>query len=284
MKLAQALYEARRSAIDAIVGNWLLDQEAKARSIDRASLIQREITARVSLPTDADIAKWYEANPAQVQGAPLDQVRSPIRAFLIQDRTLAVQSQFLDTLKAKTPVKILLEPPREKVASAGRPSRGSATAPVEIIEFSDFECPFCLKSYPVLKQVLTTYGDRVRLVYRHYPLPNHPDARPAAEAAACAAEQGKFWEYHDRLFENQARLSDTDLKQHAAALGLEAGKFTLCLNTRKYQKDIDADIAAGKEVGVSGTPGFFINGRPLEGSQPFEAFKTIIDDELSRRP
>ncbi len=196
---------------------------------------------------------------------------------------MAVQDELLSGLKAKTPVKIMLEPPREKVDAAGRPTRGAASSPVEIIEFSDFQCPYCERAYPVIKRLLSTYGDRIHVVHRNFPLPNHPNARPAAEAAACANEQGKFWEYHDRLFEHQDQLADPDLKQHAVEVGLDASKFGACFDMRKYQADIDADMAAGRDAGISGTPGFFINGRPLDGAQPFENFKTIIDEELLNR-
>jgi protein-disulfide isomerase len=283
IRLSQAVYDARRSALDTIVGNLRLEAEAKARGIDRATLVDREITSKVAPPTEADIAAWYQANPARVQGAPLDQVRTPIRALLIQERSIDIRRRFLDTLQAKTPVRLSLEPPREKVAEAGRPARGPSGAPVEIIEFSDFQCPFCLRAHPVVAQVLAAYGDRVRFVYRNYPLPSHPNARPAAEAAACAAEQGKFWEYHDRLFDHQDKLGDSDLKAHAVALGLESGAFNACVNTRKYQKDVDADIADANDIGVTGTPAFFINGRPLDGAQPLEVFKQIIDEELKGR-
>lgn len=283
VRLSQALYQARRLAIDTIIRNTLLDQEAQARGIDRQALVEREITTKVIAPTEADVRVWYDTHPERVQGAPLEQVRAPITAVLTQERTMAVQDTFMDGLKARTVVKILLEPPREKVEAAGRPARGAAAAPIEIIEFSDFQCPYCERAYPVVKRLLSTYGDRIRVVYRHFPLPNHPNARPAAEASACAAEQGKFWEYHDRLFENQGQLADTDLKEHASKVGLDAGKFGACFDMRKYQADIDADMAAARDAGITGTPGFFINGRLLEGSQPFENFKTIIDEELLAR-
>ena len=186
-------------------------------------------------------------------------------------------------MRAKTAIRVTLDPPRQVIAKADRPSKGPATATVEIVEFSDFQCPFCLNAFPTVNQVLSTYGDRIRFVYRHYPLPNHPAARPAAEAAQCAYEQGKFWEYHDRLFGNQALLADADLKQHAAVLGLDAAQFNACYDSQKYKADVDTDIRAGDEAGVSGTPAFFINGRMLSGAQPFEAFKRIIDEELNAK-
>jgi protein-disulfide isomerase len=283
LTLAQALFEARRAALDEIVGNELINREAKARGVDRATLTRNEIDAKVSSPTEIEVAAWYQANPSRVQGAPLDKVEGQIKALLVQERTQTARKQYLDGLKARTAVTIMLEPPRLKVADAGRPSRGPARAQVEIIEFSDFQCPFCLSAHPTVARVLNTYGDRVRFVYRHYPLPNHPNAWPAAEAAACAGEQGKFWEYHDRLFDNQSRLGKADLKKHAAAVALDTAKFDACVDTHKYKSDVDADVAAGEEAGVSGTPAFFINGRQLSGAQPFEAFKRLIDEELAAR-
>jgi protein-disulfide isomerase len=131
--------------------------------------------------------------------------------------------------------------------------------------------------------VFDTYGDRIRLIYREYPLPNHPNARPSSEAGLCANEQGKFWTYHDKLFANQRRLGGADLKQYAVELGLDASRFNACLDSHKYAKQIDADIEAANEAGVNGTPAFFINGRALSGAQPFEEFKKVIDDELAAK-
>jgi protein-disulfide isomerase len=283
LTLSQALYEARRGAIEELVGDLLVDAEAKARGISRVDLLKTEIEAKVVAPTEVDVAAWYKAHPERVQGASIEQVSGPIQALLLQERTRQVQGAFLDTLKAKTSVTVSLEPPRLKVDAAGRPSRGPADARVEIIEFSDFQCPFCLQAHPTVAKVLSTYGDKVRFVYRHFPLPNHPNARPAAEAASCAAEQDKFWQYHDRLFDNQGRLSDADLKEHAAALQLDTAKFNACVDSHKYRATVDEDVAAGEDAGVSGTPAFFINGRVLGGAQPFESFTRIIDEELRRK-
>ena len=283
MKLSQALYEARRLALGDLVGTALLEQEAKARGVDRAKLFDQEVSSKIAPPTDAEVEAWYRANPQRVQNATLEQVRTPIRSLLTQERTHAARQLFLDALKAKTPVKLMLEPPRLTVKAGDAPSRGPANAPIEMVEFSDFQCPYCLRADPTVKQVMTTYGSRVRLVYRHYPVPGHPNARPAAEASQCANEQDKFWPYHDRLFSGTGKLADADLKQHAVDLGLDAAKFNACFDTHKFQGLVDADIEAATAAGVTGTPAFFINGRILVGAQPFEEFKRIIDEELERK-
>ena len=282
MKLSQALYEARRAAVDDLIANALLDQEAKARGLDRSALVEQEITSKVTAVNDADISTWYQQNQARVQGTPLEQVRQPIRAYLTQERMEVARQQYLDALKGKTRVRVLLEVPRQTVAAAHGAAKGPASAPIEVIEFSDFQCPYCQRANPTVAQVLNTYGDRIRFVYRHFPLGNHPNAKPAAEASQCAAEQGKFWEYHDALFANPSKLADADLKQRAAELGLDAGKFNACVDTHKYKTHIEADMKAGEEAGVNGTPAFFINGRMITGARPVEAFAEIIDEELGR--
>jgi protein-disulfide isomerase len=282
-KLSQALDEARRAALEEIVANKLIDSAAKAQGIDRAALIEKEITAKISPVSETEIASWFQANQGRLQGAPLEQVKQPIRAYLTQERMQGIRAQYIDSLKAKTDVKLMLDPPRQMVSSAKSPSKGPANAPIELIEFSDFQCPFCLRADPTVQQVLKTYGDKIRFVYRHYPLPNHPFARPAAEAAACAGEQGKFWPYHDLLFANPSKLSETDLKQHAVELGLNAPQFNSCVDTHKLKAVIDADLKDGEEAGVNGTPAFYINGRMISGAQPYDVFKKIIDEELARK-
>src|SRR5215471_545843 len=282
-RLVLAIYEARRNAIDEIAGQKLIEMEAKARGVETTALIDQEITSKIKAVTDTDVSTWYEANKSRTQGASLDQVRGPIRNLLTQQRTAVAYEAFVEQLKLKTPVRIMLEPPRQKIATANSPAQGPASAPIELVEFSDFQCPFCYRAHPTVKQVLDTYGNKIRFVYRNYPLPNHPNARPAAEAAQCANEQGQFWAFHDRLFADQTKLDDTELKASAAALGLDAAKFNACFDSHKYKDRVDADIQAGNEAGVNGTPAFFINGRMLSGAQPYDEFKRIIDEELARR-
>ena len=225
-KLSQALYEARRAALDEIVADRLIDEAAKAQGIDRAALIDKEITSKIPPVSDTDVASWYQANQARLQGAPLEQVRQPIRSYLTQERMQGIRSAYLDTLKAKTSVRVMLDPPRQKVSTASSPARDRRTrrwrwssSPT----FSDRSARGSVRP----STGLSTYGDRIRFVYRAVSAAEPSERAAAAEAAACANEQGKFWPYHDRLFANQRRLSDADLKQHAAALGSTPRNSTL---------------------------------------------------------
>lgn len=163
------------------------------------------------------------------------------------------------------------------------PTLGPADAPVTIIEFSDFECPYCRKWFvETWPQIQKTYAGKVRLVYRDFPLSFHPDSQSAAEAASCAGEQGKYWDYHDLLFSGVALGNDTYLSI-ASQLKLEMTKFQDCLSSQRYASDVQADLQYGSSLGITGTPTFFVNGIPLVGAQPFSVFKGIIDKELASK-
>lgn len=171
---------------------------------------------------------------------------------------------------------------QEIVVTSDEHIRGGADAKVTIIEYSDFECPFCGRAQPTINQVLQTYGDDVRLVYRHYPLSFHPQAQKAAEASECAADQGKFWEFHDIVFDNQDLLQGgvTQMKKWATDIGLNASKFNNCLDSGDKADKVLTQLSQGSALGVSGTPGFFINGVSVVGAQPFSTFQQVIDQEL----
>jgi len=165
------------------------------------------------------------------------------------------------------------------------PLVGDKKARLVIVEFSDFQCPFCKAVIPTLHQLLKQYDGKVRLIFRDFPIPSlHPLAAKAHEAARCAAEQGKFWEYHDVLFERSPRLEQPELKQYARDLKLDGAAFDRCLDSGKTQAAVSADVVEGQRLGVSGTPAFFINGRMLVGNQPPNAFQQLIDSELSKKP
>ena len=175
-------------------------------------------------------------------------------------------------------------PPRTEIPTAGSPARGPATAPVTIVEFSDFECPFCGRLFPTLKAIEKTYPLQVRIVFRQFPLRKiHPQAEKAAEASLCASEQGRFWEMHDSLFGDQEHLSVDALKARAAKLNLDTAAFNPCLDSGKEVAAIEKDIADGTKAGVTGTPTMFINGRMMVGSRPYADIQAVVDEELQRK-
>jgi len=275
-------YEAMREGLDEAVAEELFKLEAAARKITPEQLGKDEIEAKVPAPADADIQKVYDENKEELQGQTLEQIKPQIVEYLKGEKAQVRRAAFIDELKKKYKASDSLKAPVVEVATAGRPERGGgAKAPVTIVEFSDYQCPFCKRGEDSVQKVVETYGDKVRIVFRDYPLPFHPQARPAAEAANCAHDQGKFWEYNKKLFANQGSLSETNYKAWAKELGLDTAKFDECLAKKTHSAKIDKDIADGAAAGVNGTPAFFINGRSLSGAQPFEKFKEVIDNELA---
>jgi len=176
----------------------------------------------------------------------------------------------------------LLQPPSVDVTYDPARVKGDPKAPVTIVEFSDFQCPFCKQSEATLHNLLTSRAGTVKLAYMDFPLREiHPRAQKAAEASRCAGEQGKFWEYHDALYADQSKLEDADLINRARTLNLDEKVFRSCLDSGKFKSSIDADIAQGQKLGVAGTPGFFVNGVFLSGAQPQAEFEKIIDTQLA---
>ena len=286
MKSAQERYDIRRRVIDVMIGEHLLGEEATARGMTTEELLAAELPGRVQPVSEADLETAYDRMRSQMNGAPLDQVRLPLTQFLTQQRRDQAREAFVAELRAKAGgIEVLLDPPRYRVESAAHdPVRGPANAPVEIVEFSDFQCPFCARVVPTLARLRDTFGDQIKIVFRDFPLTSiHPEAFQAAEAAECAREQGRFWEYHDRLFDNQRALATADLKRHAGELGLDTAAFGACLDGGQTRARVDEDLQAGQALGISATPAFFINGRFVSGAQPYELFEAIIKDELARR-
>jgi protein-disulfide isomerase len=266
------------STLQQVLQDRLLDAESKATGTSRDELLAKVAPAEV---TDADVDAFYEANRAQIP-QPKDKIAPQIRSYLQQQRLGQAHEAYFDSLRKKHAVKILLEPDRITVAANG-PSKGPADAPVTIVEFSDFQCPYCAKLTPTMEQVMDKYGAKVRRVFRQFPLNFHPFAQKAAEASLCAHEQGMFWQLHDAMFGNQQALGVDQLKAKAAELGLDAGTFGTCLDSGKYAAAIETDIREGSAAGVNGTPAIFVNGRFINGAVPIEQITKVIDDELQRK-
>ncbi len=274
--------EARRERLDQLIIERLLKTEATKRGLSEEGLIKAEIEDKVVAPSEADIKKVFDGGADELPpGSTIDQFRERIVEFLTQKQKQELVGKLVEKLRKDGNVQVLLPVERIAVEAKG-PSRGPEDAKVTIVEFSDFECPFCSKAHDTVEKVMAAYPGKLRLVFRQFPLPFHPHAAKAAAAALCAHEQGKFWELHDALFTNQKALEADQVKGYAKALGLDEAKFAQCLDGGQTSKTVEADAAAGKEAGVEGTPAFFINGIFLSGAQPEEEFKRIIDQELAR--
>lgn len=281
-KLEKQKLELRQQTAEQMAVRALVKEEATKENLGEKEWFEKHVDGAIPAPSEDDIKKVFEENKSRMPpGSTVDSMREQIIGFLGQDQRRAQALKVFDELKQKAGYQMLLEEPRTVVEAKG-PSRGPAEAKVTIVEFSDFECPFCARAEESVTQVMERYAGKVRLVFRHFPLPMHANAAKAAQAAACADEQGKFWEMHKQLFANATKLSVPDLKAHAQAVGLDAAKFAECLDQDKMKAKVDGDQKAGAEAGVSGTPAFFINGKMLSGAQPFSEFQKLIDAELGK--
>jgi protein-disulfide isomerase len=280
---ASELYDRRKQALDALVDDYVVDEAAKKAGMSPAAYLQHEgAAARV---TDDDARKFYDEHKAQIQShtgnKTFDQIKPMLVPALQRHNDVEQRTQLIEKLRADNHVKVNLEAPHVKVASAGHPAT-AATAPVTVVEFSDFQCPYCRAAENSLAAVRAKYGNHVRIVYMDFPLSFHPHSMDAAKAGRCAGEQGKFWQFHDALFADQSKLEVNDLKATAKKIGLDSARFDSCFDKGKSEAGIRKDMAEGAALGVTGTPTFFINGRELIGAQPPEKFNEIIDDEIAR--
>lgn len=256
----------------------LVKVEAAARGVIPDQLAREEIYTKNTEPTAEEIEAVYRQSGTS---APREQALGQIRTLLKRQKQNQRYEEFLVELRKKHEVKELLQPLRMKVATGIGPSKGAKDAPVTIVEFSDFQCPFCQQLQGPLGQVLETYGDVVRLEYRQFPLASiHPNAPKAAEASLCANDQGRFWELHDAMFADPSALSPDQLKARARSLSIDGARFDECLDSNKYAKQVAADLEEGKKLGMIGTPGLFVNGRFMGDNRTAEDIAKIVLDEL----
>jgi protein-disulfide isomerase len=234
--------------------------------------------------SEQEVEAAYRALKDQLRGDEATK-RELIRTQLPGEKLAARRRAFLESLRAQAQVVVHLKAPpvfRVDVSTDGAPSRGPATAPVTVVEFQDFHCPFCKRVQPTLDQLVARYGERIRLVYRDFPIDQlHPQAHKAHEAARCAHVQGKFWPYHDLLYAKAPKAGPEELTTYARQAGLDVGAFERCLTSGSQRAAVQKDVDEGVRAGVTGTPAFFINGRLLSGAQPLESFVRLIDEELA---
>jgi protein-disulfide isomerase len=289
----QSAYERARltvlwKALDSLIDDKLITLEAARQNITKQRLVEVEIDSNVETPSPQEVDKFYEDNKAQIAAQiplPKAQALPQVRQYMIDSSRNRYRKMLVDSLRRGYKITTNLDPLRTDIVTAGYPSYGPANAPITIVEFADFECPFCGGLYPTLKLVEKNYPDKIRLVFRQFPLVNmHPHAQKAAEASLCANDQQRFWEFYDSLYTNQAQLEVAALKQRAVTLKLNAATFNTCLDSGRQAEAVRKDQDDARKAGVSSTPTMFINGRLLSGNQPYAVIRDVIEDELKRQP
>src|SRR5262249_38761279 len=284
-RLEQTAFRLKQQKLEELIEDRLLAHEARRRNVSLESLIKTEITSKAAPVTPKEIDALYEVYEKKLQ-KPKSEVEGQLRSLLQEQKVKARRREFAETLQAKAKVSVYLDPPtpvRVNVSAEG-PVRGASSAPVTIVEFEDFQCPFCKSSQPTLDQMLLRYKDKVRLVHRDFPIQSlHPASWKAHEAGRCAEEQGKFWEYRELLYKNLPATSLEQLTTYASQIGLVPSDFKNCVESGKFKATVQKDEDEANRLGVQGTPAFFINGQFLSGRLSESEFVRIIDQELNQR-
>jgi protein-disulfide isomerase len=272
-------YQAQRSALDQVIDHTLLQEEAKREGISVDQLLKLNVTDKVKDPSPEALELLYE-NLSPSVGS-YDSIRGKLLEHVRQQRQQRLYKAYLKTLSDKAHIQITLQPPVEQVALDNAPVRGPQDAPVTIIEFGDFQCPYCRQEEPALKKLQSNFHGKIKLAFKDFPLPMHQYAEKAAEAGRCAAVQGKFWQFHDAAYATSDDLTVSRLKQIAKSLDLDTASFDKCLDSGEEAATIQKEIAQGRALGLSGTPSFFINDHFISGALPYNELSSVVEQELS---
>jgi len=270
-------YQAQTKALNDLVDKKLLEQKAKSENLTVDQLVDRDIKSQVKDPTEDQLKVYYEGLETD---QPYEAVRDKILDQVRMLRTQKARAAYLKTLRVNTTVYITLAPPRANVDTENAQMQGPEKAAVTLVEFADYECPYCQKVALDVKKLQADYGDRVAFTFKDFPLPMHTRAEKAAEASRCASKQGKFWEFHDELFHSR-ELDVDQLKAQARALKLDSAAFDKCLDSGEEAAAVEKDRKEGVRLGITGTPSFFINGHFLSGALDYAALRQIVEQQLT---
>jgi len=274
-------YKTKSDALNQLIRGKLIEVEAKRKGLSSEEFLKQEVDSKIPDPSDEEAKGYYLAVKNQTT-LPFDQIKSQVKQLLKNAEVEQAREKYAESLRDKTEVSILLQRPLVQVAYDPARVKGNADAPITIVEFADFQCPFCSKAQPLVNNVLAKYKDKVKLAYLDFPLSQiHQHAEAAAEASRCALEKGKFWQMHDAMFADQSKLDEAALVKMAMGLGLDQKSFESCLKSSKYKEVVQKDLQVGSQAGVNGTPTFFINGEFLSGVQSEADLAKIIDRQLS---
>lgn len=275
------IYQIKKRVLDDLVEQKLIEAASKKKGLSTEKFLAEEIDSKVTAPTEDEVKAIYESSKDK-SGKSFDEVKNQITDYLKQNKKARAKAELIAQLKKEANIKMSLEPPRVEIDIKNLPSIGDKDAKVTLVEFSDYQCPFCKRVRPTIWRLLDEYKGKVRYAFGDFPLSFHKDAKKASEAARCAGDQGKYFEFNRKIFDNQSAIGIDDLKKYAKELQLNTKDFDKCLDSGKTAKVVEESVQLGSSVGVSGTPAYFINGIMLSGALPYESFKEIIDTELSR--
>jgi protein-disulfide isomerase len=274
-------YQAEIKALNDLIDKKLIEQKANSEHLTVEQLLDRDINSQVKDPTEDQMKVYYEGLETD---QPYESVRSKILEKIRQLRTDKVRAEYVRKLRAETEVYIALAPPRagnlENQTAQNTLTLGSDKAPVKLVEFADYECPYCQKVAADVRKLVADYGDKIAFTYKDFPLPMHARAEKAAEASRCANEQSKYWQFHDELYHSK-ELDVDQLKAQARALQLNVDQFDKCLDSGVETAAVQKDKKEGEHLGISGTPSFFVNGHYLSGALDYAALRQIVDQQLA---
>jgi protein-disulfide isomerase len=271
-------YKAQREALDQLIDDALLEMQAQREKVTVQQLLEDHVLTKVKDPTDDQLEVYYEGVQTD---QPFAAVRDKILETIRQRRIAKARKEYLNSLRNQANLEVLLASPSVDVALGDSPTRGVANAPVLLIEFADYECPYCQKIDSDLKKLQEEYSGKVLFAFKDFPLPMHKHAQKAAEATRCAGQQNKFWEFHDLLFDKSKGLEIAQLKEYARALKLDAAKFDQCLDSGETDAAVKEDLGQGQRLGLTGTPSFFVNGHFFSGAASYATIREIVDQQLT---
>jgi protein-disulfide isomerase len=278
----EQVYLLRKGDVDMRINDILLNGEAQKRGVTARAVIDAEVLAKTPVVTEAVALDFYNKNKERIGSGDFPSLKYQIIQYLQDQEQQKLEGAFVERLRNGASVQTFITPPPPpvfQIATDDQPAKGSPDAKVTVVEFTDYQCPTCATTQPVLEKLIAEYGDRVRFVVRDFPLNMHADARKAAEAAEAAREQGKYWDFIAILFRNQSALKAEQLKQYAQVLGLDRAKFDAALADGRFAEKVERDIIDGQKFGVSGTPTFFINGRRAK-DYTYDVLKAAIEEAL----
>jgi protein-disulfide isomerase len=273
-----AYYEAQRKAIEELVDENLLEQQAEKEGVTVPQLLERHVNAAIPKdPTEETLRVYYEGVDTT---EPYASVRDKILEALRQRRMAKAKTAYLESLRSQVPILIRLAPARAPISMKDVPVRGTSSSHVTLVEYADYECPYCQQIQPVLDKIEAEFKGKLKFAYKDYPLPMHANAQKAAEAAHCAGAQSKYWEYHDLIAANK-QVDPGSLKSYAKDLKLDTAAFDSCLATGQEAEVVKANLSEAQALGLQGTPTLFVNGRYVSGNLTYERIRGVISEELS---